>query len=198
MVAMKLDSAAACSRFLSLYLSLFSFASISSTRRVVDRTRARLFDPFSILVVEEEEEGGSTKRACVARAKALAFSREEKQGRSRFVPSSFDARIERMRWNDCRYSSPPPEPTNERTSRFMPVHSPNEPFAPSNPPGTIILPESRKLPVKTIHLSPIPVKLYPCSRRDLPLSRSQDRTEASIPPSSSLPIMGPRGKKNDR
>lgn len=100
MVAMKLDSAAACSRFLSLSLS--SFASISSTRRVVDRTRARLFDPLPTLVALSE---GWTKRACVQRAKALAFSRE-KQGRS------FHGRES----NGCNGTILPPLPerTNER------------------------------------------------------------------------------------
>lgn len=162
MVAMKLDSA--CSRFLFLSFSL-SFASISSTRR--SHSGAFIRPPFP------SSSRGSTNALHGWRERKLLHFRWGKTGwRSRFVRRSLHSRANRtdaMERLPMLSSPSPPLPLNERTdeptSRFMPVHSPNEPFAPSNPPGTIILPESRKLPVKTIHLSPIPVKLYPCSQR---------------------------------
>lgn len=166
MVAMKLDSA--CSRFLSLSLSLFHSPPLPRYLARVDRTRARLFDPLF-----HPRRGVRRTRCTAGESESSCIFAGEKTGwRSRFVRRSFHSRANRtdaMERLPMLSSPSPPLPLNERTdeptSRFMPVHSPNEPFAPSNPPGTIILPESRKLPVKTIHLSPIPVKLYPCSQR---------------------------------
>lgn len=138
---------------------------------------ARIYSTVLLPPRREMVARGSTNRGCVHLPRAKAPRERKTERRSRRANRT-DAAVD---------TSLPPrllpsERTNERTSRFMPVHSPNEPFAPSNPPGTIILLESRKLPGKNdTLLSPNPSSNFTSrattTRRDsllssLSLSRS--------------------------